>query len=69
MLPALRYRGVQFYCGAEQHIADFAARREAVLRKAAYLKEVLDALQAAGFTPEVVTGGGTGSHQIGRAHV
>ncbi len=67
-LPALRWRGVQFYCGAQQHIASFDARRDAVLGRAAYLREVLDALSAEGFESEIVTGGGTGSHRIDVEH-
>ncbi len=63
-LPALHWRGVQFYCGAEQHIEAYEARRDAVLAKAARLREVLGALQGAGFEPEIVTGGGTGTHRI-----
>lgn len=62
--PRLRYRGVQFYCGAQQHIADHAARRAAIEERTAYLNEVIAALTAAGFAPDIVTGGGTGSHRI-----
>ena len=67
-LPALRWSGVQFYCGAEQHIEGFDARREAVLGKASRLREVLAALRDAGFDPEIVTGGGTGTHRIDVEH-
>jgi D-serine deaminase-like pyridoxal phosphate-dependent protein len=63
-LPALRLRGVQCYCGAEQHIEGFAERREAIAVKTAYVREVIAALTDAGFKPEVITGGGTGTHQI-----
>jgi 3-hydroxy-D-aspartate aldolase len=63
-LPALRLRGVQCYCGAEQHIEGYADRREAIAAKTAYLREVIAALTHAGFPPEIVTGGGTGTHQI-----
>ena len=62
--PALSFRGVQFYCGAEQHIEAYEARRVAVLTKAARLRDVLAALRGAGFDPEIVTGGGTGTHRI-----
>jgi len=60
----LRYRGVQFYCGAQQHIASFAERRAAVSERVKFLREVIDALVKAGGAPEIVTGGGTGSHRI-----
>lgn len=62
--PALIYRGVQFYCGAQQHIADYAGRRAAIVQRTAYLQTVLDALAAAGFAAPLVTGGGTGSFAI-----
>lgn len=63
-LPALRYRGVQFYCGRQQHIIGFAERKAAIEALAAYLRTVIDALSAAGGAPEIVTGGGTGTHRI-----
>lgn len=63
-LPNLTLRGVQFYCGTEQHIEDYAARRAAIADRTAYLQTVLAALANAGFVPELVTGGGTGSHRI-----
>ncbi|WP_284125992.1 DSD1 family PLP-dependent enzyme [Parerythrobacter aestuarii] len=60
----LRLRGVQFYCGVQQHIEDFAARREAIEERTDYLRTVVDALSEAGFPPEIVTGSGTGTHAI-----
>jgi D-serine deaminase-like pyridoxal phosphate-dependent protein len=63
-LPNLRYRGVQFYCGAQQHIADYAERRAAIVERTDYLKQVIEALAGAGFPPEIVTGSGTGTHHI-----
>ncbi|QNE33444.1 DSD1 family PLP-dependent enzyme [Sphingomonas sp. NBWT7] len=62
--PSLRYGGVQFYCGAQQHVVGFADRRAAIAERTAYLTTCLDALAAAGLSPPVVTGGGTGSHAI-----
>lgn len=62
--PSLRFAGVQFYCGVQQHIASYADRRAAIEDRTAYLKSVLEALRAAGFTPETITGGGTGTHHI-----
>lgn len=62
--PQLRYRGVQYYCGMQQHIADYADRRAAIEERTAYLQEVLAALAEAGFAPEIVTGSGTGTHRI-----
>jgi 3-hydroxy-D-aspartate aldolase len=62
--PSLRFAGVQFYCGVQQHIAAYAERRAAIEDRTAYLRTVLDALRDAGFPLEVVTGGGTGTHRI-----
>lgn len=63
-LPNLRYRGIQFYCGSQQHIAEYAERRDAIIERTEYLQLVIDALASAGFAPELVTGSGTGTHQI-----
>lgn len=63
-LPALAYRGVQFYCGMQQHIEGYADRAAAMADRSAYLGIVIDALSAAGGVPEIVSGGGTGTHRI-----
>lgn len=60
----LRYRGVQFYCGAQQHIASFADRRAAIEERTGYLEAVVAELTDAGFAPEIVSGSGTGTHRI-----
>jgi 3-hydroxy-D-aspartate aldolase len=65
--PSLHYAGVQFYCGPEQHIERFAARQSAVTERARYLRTVIEALTSAGAAPPIVTGGGTGTHQIDAA--
>jgi 3-hydroxy-D-aspartate aldolase len=62
--PRLRYRGVQFYCGTQQHIPGFADRRAAIEERTRYLQQVIAALADAGFAPEIVTGSGTGTHRI-----
>jgi len=62
--PALRYGGVQYYCGAQQHIETYADRRAAIADRTEYLTGVIAALANAGLAPEVVTGGGTGTHRI-----
>ena len=62
--PRLTYRGVQFYCGAQQHIEDYATRRAAIEERTDYLRSVIAALSDAGFAPALVTGGGTGTHRI-----
>lgn len=62
--PNLAYRGVQYYCGSQQHIESYADRRAAIVERTAYLQEVIAALSAAGFAPGLVTGSGTGTHRI-----
>ena len=61
---ALIYGGIQFYCGSEQHIVALADRRAAIVARNARLADTIAALDAAGLTPPVVTGGGTGTHAI-----
>jgi 3-hydroxy-D-aspartate aldolase len=61
---SLRYLGVQYYCGREQHIEDYTKRREAIEDRTAYLRTVIEALTGIGMAPGVVTGGGTGTHRI-----
>ncbi|HEX2814357.1 MAG TPA: DSD1 family PLP-dependent enzyme [Sphingopyxis sp.] len=63
-LPRLRYRGVQYYCGSQQHIEVYAERRAAIVERTDYLKSVIAALAEAGFAPGIVTGSGTGTHRI-----
>lgn len=63
-LPNLNGRGVQFYCGSQQHIENYAERRAAIVERTGYLKSVVAALTKAGFKPEIVTGSGTGTHRI-----
>jgi D-serine deaminase-like pyridoxal phosphate-dependent protein len=55
---------VQYYCGAQQHIESFADRRAAIVDRTDYLRTVIETLECAGYAPEIVTGGGTGTHQI-----
>jgi D-serine deaminase-like pyridoxal phosphate-dependent protein len=62
--PSLRFAGVQYYCGVQQHIESYADRRAAIAERTDYLKSIIDALTSAGHAPEVVTGGGTGTHHI-----
>lgn len=63
-LDGLRYRGVQAYQGRVQHIDDFAARRAANQEMGRLLASMIEALREAGFAPEIVSGGGTGSHLL-----
>jgi len=60
----LLFAGVQAYYGHLQHIEDFSERQAAVAEEAARLKAVVAALEEAGLPPGIVTGGGTGTHDI-----
>jgi len=62
--PSLTYAGVQFYCGSQQHIEDFAARREAIIERTDYLKGIIALLTENGLKPSYISGGGTGTHRI-----
>ena len=63
-LPNLNYRGVQFYCGAQQHIEGYDSRRGAIEDRTRYLQTVIAALADAGHAPVLITGSGTGTHRI-----
>lgn len=59
--PAFYYAGLQAYSGRVQHILDYAERRATYGRQLERLEAALTALRAAGLTPPVVSGGGTGT--------
>jgi 3-hydroxy-D-aspartate aldolase len=63
----LRYRGVQMYCGMQQHIASYAERDAVIHDRMQYLASVIALLAADGARPEIVTGAGTGTHRIDAA--
>ncbi|MDB5458450.1 MAG: alanine racemase domain protein [Caulobacteraceae bacterium] len=60
----LRFGGLQFFSGPTQHIEDYRARSRDVEDRTANLVAVAEALRSAGFPPAVITGGGTGTHEI-----
>ena len=60
----LTLRGVPVYCGIQQHVEDYAARRAAIVERTAYLETVVAALRAAGHSIEIISGSGTGTHHI-----
>jgi len=64
---ALAYRGVQYYCGVQQHIPAYADRDTAIAERMEYLQTVIAALRAHGGAPDIVTGSGTGTHRIDAA--
>lgn len=65
--PALRLAGVQAYGGHLQHTADHGERLKLSRRAHAFIGEVVDRLTSIGMPPEIVTGGGTGTHAIDSA--
>lgn len=61
---SITLQGVQYYCGLQQHIENYAARRAAITERTDYLRSVIAALTDKGYPPEIVTGSGTGTHHI-----
>ena len=61
------YAGIQGYNGSFQREPDFAARRAEQERCTAALVTLCERLAAAGLTPEIVSGGGTGTYAIDAA--
>ena len=60
----LEYAGVQGYTGHHMNTVDFAARRRRGLEVVAPVVRVVDRLTREGLEPEIVSGGGTGTHDI-----
>ena len=63
-LPSLRFAGIQAYWGNLQQVMPFAERERRVNLQADRLRALITDLGAAGLPPEIVTGGGTGTHAI-----
>lgn len=61
---SLRFGGVQGYAGNLQHRYDYAERKTASEEMTRWLRQVVDALTAEGLAPAIVTGGGTGTHEL-----
>jgi 3-hydroxy-D-aspartate aldolase len=62
--PALELRGVQYYCGLQQHVESYAERHAAISERTAYLQTVIAALRGAGHPVPIVSGSGTGTCHI-----
>ncbi len=58
---SFNYKGVQAYSGMVQHINDYWERRETYGRQLDVLERRLAALAKHGLSPEIVSGGGTGT--------
>jgi D-serine deaminase-like pyridoxal phosphate-dependent protein len=61
---SLVFAGIHAYAGHLQHIADYAARRTEADRCARPLAVFTEQLDAEGIRPPIVSGAGTGSHEI-----
>ena len=62
--PGLIFTGIQAYQGAMQHLESYAERKAKLDDAIARVKTIVDGLRAAGLTPGLVTGGGTGSYHF-----
>ncbi len=60
--PGLKFTGIQGYQGAMQHMDRFDDRKAKLDAAIAQVREAVEALTAIGLTPELVSGGGTGSY-------
>jgi 3-hydroxy-D-aspartate aldolase len=60
----LVFKGVQMYCGVQQHIKDYRERYTAIEERTGYLRSIVAALEANGGEASIITGSGTGTHHI-----
>ena len=60
--PGLSFTGIQAYQGAMQHLDKYDDRKAKLDAAIAMVKGAVAGLKAAGLTPELVSGGGTGSY-------
>ncbi|WP_284165191.1 3-hydroxy-D-aspartate aldolase BhcC [Frigidibacter sp. SD6-1] len=60
--PGLKFTGIQAYQGAMQHMDRYEDRKAKLDAAIAMVKDAVQGLKANGLTPELVSGGGTGSY-------
>jgi len=60
--PGLRFRGLQAYQGAAQHLPGYAARRSAVEQAAERVRATVQLLEREGLRCELIGGAGTGTY-------
>ncbi|MFN3280447.1 MAG: 3-hydroxy-D-aspartate aldolase BhcC [Tabrizicola sp.] len=60
--PGLKFTGIQAYQGAMQHLDKYEDRKAKLDAAIAQVKSCVEALEAVGLKPELVSGGGTGSY-------
>ncbi len=63
-----KFGGLQGYAGHVQHIPDFSERTREAAHVSALLGEHIAALRENGFDVSIVSGGGTGTHEIDLVH-
>ena len=64
---SLRLAGIQAYAGQLQHVADYGEREKLAGMQNARLAELVAALASESLPPKLVSGGGTGTHDIDAA--
>jgi D-serine deaminase-like pyridoxal phosphate-dependent protein len=62
--PGLRFRGLQAYHGAAQHLPTAAERERAITAAAGAVRATIAALRESGLGCEFVTGAGTGTYRL-----
>ncbi len=60
----LRFAGLHAYQGAAQHARTPVERKAAIARAVPHVSQTIEALQAHGLKPEIVTGAGTGTYLL-----
>jgi len=60
----LRFAGLQAYQGAAQHARTPIERKAAIARAVQHVRDTIEALQALGLKPEIITGAGTGTYAL-----
>jgi 3-hydroxy-D-aspartate aldolase len=60
----LRFEGLQAYYGTAQHLPSHEKRQAAIAAAGKIVGETVEALRAAGLTPKVVSGAGTGTFRF-----
>jgi len=60
----VEFAGLQGYAGHLQHVEEFASRKELDAGQLAKLAETVQVLEREGLRPGIVSGGGTGTHDI-----
>lgn len=60
--PGLKFRGIQAYQGAMQHMDKYEDRKAKLDIAIGMVKDAVQALKSVGLEPELVSGGGTGSY-------